>query len=52
MDQEAELKAAKREFFNVVLKHLNSMLEDKEYLVTEETFSAVDVAYYNEIKGV
>ena len=28
------------------------MLENKEYLVTEESFSAIDIAYYNEIKNV
>ena len=28
------------------------MLEDKEYLITEDSFSAIDIAYYNEIKTV
>ena len=28
------------------------MLEDKDYLIAEEKFTAIDIAFYNEIKTV
>ena len=28
------------------------MLEDKDYLIEEEQFTAIDIAFYNEIKTV
>ena len=52
MNEEDEMKEAKRELFSRVFNQLNSMLDGKEYLITNETYSEIDIAYYNEIKGV
>ena len=43
-----EVKEIKRNFIEVILPKLDSMLEGKKYLCTGEVFSAIDILYYNE----
>ena len=52
-----EVDKAKQDFFHVVLKQLNSMLEcakpqGNKFLCTPLEFTAVDIAFYNEISTV
>jgi len=47
-----QIEEGKKEFFEVILKQLDAMLKDKEYLCTSVEFSAVDIAFYNEISTV
>ena len=47
-----ELQADKNEFFTVVLPRLNEMLEESTYLCSDEAFTIVDIAFYNEITPV
>ena len=52
MDHEERDKIAKRDLFENVFKQLESMLEDQEFLVTDDTYTAIDIAYYSKIKTV
>ena len=47
-----EVIDAKSEFFEKVLPMMESMLAEKEFLCTNQTFSALDILYYNELGGI
>ena len=52
MDVEERDTIAKREFFQTIFKQLESMLEDSDFLLSDDSFTAIDIAYYNKIKTV